>query len=76
MGMTVTSYFTVTSANFQTFQLNSGFQNLYEVEILGDPFSLDNVVISGVPEPSCGALAVLAALCGLGRGWMRGRRTG
>jgi hypothetical protein len=75
MGMTVTSYFTVTSDNFQTFQLSSSFQNLYEVEILGDPFSLDNVVIGGVPEPSCGALVVLASVCGLGRAWMRGRRT-
>jgi hypothetical protein len=73
--ITVTNYFTATSGNFQTLQLSSSFQNVYEVEILGDPFSLDNVVISGVPEPSCGALAVLAALCGLGRALMRSRRT-
>ena len=71
----VTNYITVTSDNFQTFYLSSGFQNVYEVEILNAPFSLDNMVISGVPEPSCGALVVLATLCGLGRAWMRGKRT-
>jgi hypothetical protein len=73
--LTTTNYFTVTSANFQTFYLSSSFQNVYEVEILNAPFSLDNVVISGVPEPSCATLVALAALCGLGRAWKRGRRT-
>jgi len=72
MGLTVTNYFTVTSDNFQTFQLSSSFQNLYEVEILGDPFSLDNVVISGVPEPSTGVLVVLGTVSVMG--WSRVRR--
>jgi hypothetical protein len=75
MGMTVTNYFTVTSGNFQTFHPDSSFQNIYEVEILNARFSLDDLVVSGVPEPSCGALLFLGTICGLGRAWMRGRRT-
>src|SRR5208283_2045542 len=38
----VTNYFTVTRDNFQTFHPDSSFQNVYEVEILNAPFSLDN----------------------------------
>jgi hypothetical protein len=69
----VTNYFTTTFA-FQTFHLDSQFTGLYQVDVLTDRWSLDNLVVSGVPEPSCGALVVLAALCGLGRAWIRGRR--
>jgi hypothetical protein len=86
----VTNYFTVDSfldrrannlPDFETLYLSSQFQNVYRVDVFSvssgsfyPPWSLDNVVISGVPEPSCGALVVLATLCGLGRAWMRGRR--
>ncbi len=59
------------SINFQTFMFDARFANLCRVEISGDPWSLDNVVISGVPEPSTGALLVLAAACAVGRFWMR-----
>jgi hypothetical protein len=75
MAGTVTNYFTV-DFQFQTFDLSSSFTNVFQVEVLNAPFSLDNVVIGGVPEPSCGALVVMAMVCGLGRAWMRGRRTG
>ncbi|MGD0261370.1 MAG: hypothetical protein ABSD29_16270 [Verrucomicrobiota bacterium] len=69
--------------DFQTFYPDSQFQSVYRIDVFAEQtangtipgWSLDNVVISGVPEPSCGALAVLAALCGLGRAWVRGRRT-
>jgi hypothetical protein len=74
---TVTNYFTVDSfldrqanglPDFQTFYLGSEFQNVYRVDILSGAWSLDNVVISGVPEPSVGALAVLGAACAF---WFR-----
>ena len=70
----VTNYFTVTSDNFRTFYLSSSFQNLYQVKILNAPFSLDNVVISGVPEPSAGGLLVLGTVCAFVRGRVRRRR--
>jgi len=84
MSGTVTNYFTVDSLtdrrannlpDFETFSLSSQFQNVYQVDVLTSGWSLDNVVLSGVPEPSCSALVALATLCGLGRAWMRGRRT-
>ena len=78
LGPAVTNYFSVNSETFQAFNLDSSFVNLGQVEILNAyGLALDNVVVGGVgiPEPSCGALVVLAALCGLGRAWMRGRRT-
>ena len=84
MGVMVTNIFTIGSLadrrannlpDFQTFYFSSQFQDVYRVDILTDRWALDNLVISGVPEPSCGALAVLAALCGLARAWARGRRT-
>jgi len=90
MDAMVTNYFTVDSladrrannlSDFETFYLSSQFQNVFRVDVFaehtagGTPgWSLDNVVMSGVPEPSGGALVVLAAICGLGRAWMRGRR--
>ena len=73
----VTNYFSVNSETFQTFDLDSSFVNLGLVEILNaNGLALDNVVVGGVgiPEPTCGALVILAAICGLGRAWMRGRR--
>ena len=73
MAGTVTNYFTV-DFQFQTFYLDSSFTDLFRVDVLNASWSLDNLVISEVPEPSCGALAVLATLCGLGRRWMTGRR--
>jgi hypothetical protein len=78
LGPAVTNYFSVNSETFQAFNLDSSFANLGQVEILNAyGLALDNVVVGGVgiPEPSCGALVVLATLCGLGRAWMRGRRT-
>ncbi|MGD0263016.1 MAG: hypothetical protein ABSD29_24895 [Verrucomicrobiota bacterium] len=63
MAGTVTNYFTLTTPlpGFQTFNLDATFTNLFQVDIFGAnaPFSMDNVVINGVPEPSCGALALL-----------------
>ena len=79
LGPAVTNYFSVNSQTFQTFNLDSSFASLDQVEILyASDWTLDNVVVGGVgiPEPTCGALVVLAALCGLGRAWMRGRRAG
>ena len=61
-------------ADFQTFYFNSEFIQLSRVEILTDRWSLDNLVISGIPEPSAGALLLVAAACGLGRLWVRSRR--
>lgn len=75
MAGTVTNYFTVTSQTFQTFHLDSSFTGVVQVDVLNASWSLDDIVISGVPEPSCGALVVLPTLCALGRRWMRGRRT-
>ena len=60
--------------DFQTFTFDARFANLYRVEISGDPWSLDNVVISGVPEPSAGALVLLGAACAFGRSWIKRRR--
>jgi hypothetical protein len=53
--------------DFQTLYFNSEFVQLNRVEILTDRWSIDNVVISGVPEPSTGALLLLGAACALGR---------
>ena len=71
MDGTVTNFFTLTTPlpSFQTFYLDSSFVNLFRVEIFGGsaPFSLDNVLISGVPEPSAAALLGLGAGCVLWR---------
>ena len=75
MGITVTNYFTVSSGSFQTFYPDSSFLNVSEVEVLNARWSLDNLVVGGVPEPSSCVLILLGGLCGLGRAWMRGRRT-
>jgi hypothetical protein len=61
--------------DFQTFSLDSRFQNLWRVQITTSSFSLDNVSISGVPEPSTGALVLLAAACAFGRSRIKRRRS-
>jgi hypothetical protein len=75
MAGTVTNYFTVSSQTFQTFHLDSSFTGVFQVDILNASFSLDNVVLSGVPEPSAGGLILLGILCGLGWRWVRTRRS-
>jgi hypothetical protein len=83
MGVTVTNYFTLDSLadrrannlpDFQTFTLDSQFNNVYRVDVLTDKWSLDNLVISGVPEPSGAALIGLGAVCSLGWIRVKGRR--
>jgi hypothetical protein len=63
--------------HFQTFNLGPSFTNLGAVSITPSSwtgFALDNLVISGVPEPSTGGLLLLAAACAFGRSWVkRGR---
>jgi hypothetical protein len=73
MASPVTNYFTLTSggSDFQTCNLDSSFVNLLRVDIYAR-FSLDNLVISGVPEPSGSALILLGAVFGLG--WRCGRK--
>ena len=63
MAGNVTNYFTVSSQTFQTFHLDSSFTGVFQVDVLNASWSLDNVVISGVPEPSTRALALLGAGC-------------
>lgn len=82
MSVTVTNFFTTDGINdstgplqdFQTFFLDTQFQDIYRVDILTERFSLDNVVISGVPEPTTGALMVLGTLAAFGWKWGRRRR--
>lgn len=62
---------------FQTFTLGPSFSNLIRVEITPSSwpgFALDNVGISGVPEPSTGALVLLGAACAFGRSRIRRSR--
>ena len=79
---TVTNYVPVDSLlsrrannlpDFQTFYFGSQFQQVFRVDVLTDGWSLDNLVISGVPEPSAGGLIVLAMLCGFGQRWAKTR---
>ena len=81
MSVKVTNYFTVESVaarranslpDFQTFYLDSQFAHVYRVDVLAAGWSLDNLVVGGVPEPSTGALLAVGAL--LGVGYRRGRR--
>jgi hypothetical protein len=71
----VTNYFTVVSgsADFQTFHPDPRFVDLLRVDIYAS-FSLDNLVVGGVPEPSTGALLLLAAACAVGRFRMKRNR--
>jgi hypothetical protein len=62
---------------FQTFNLGQTFTGLGRVQITPSSwtgFALDNLVISGVPEPSTGALVLLAAACAFGRSRIKRRR--
>jgi len=72
MAGTVTNYFAVTSQTFQTFYLDSSFTGVFKVDVLCPAWSLDDVVISGVPEPGTGGLLVVGAGCGVA--WKRLRR--
>ena len=62
------------AADFQTFTFDGRFQNLWRVQITTDRFSIDNVVIGGVPEPSANGLLLLAAACAFGRSRIKRRR--
>jgi hypothetical protein len=75
MASPVTNYFTVVSgaSDFQTFYPDARFVNLYQVDIYAS-FSLDNLVIGGVPEPSADALVLLGAACAFGRSRIKRRR--
>ncbi|MGD0261371.1 MAG: hypothetical protein ABSD29_16275 [Verrucomicrobiota bacterium] len=72
MAGTVTNYFTVSSQTFQTFHLDSSFTGVFQVDVLCPAWSLDDIVVSGIPEPSAGVLVLLGTLCGLG--YARARR--
>jgi len=62
MAAPVTNFFTATS-QFQTFTLDSSFAHVGRVDMLNARISLDNVFISGVPEPSaCALLSLSTAL--------------
>jgi hypothetical protein len=75
MAGTVTNSFSVSSLSFQTFTLDSSFVNLYRVDVYNARWSLDNLVISGVPEPSACALTAVGGLCWFARRRMLRRRT-
>lgn len=78
----VTNIFTLDGINdgtgpiqdFQTFYLDSGFANVFRVDVLGGSWAIDNWTISGVPEPSSGALALLGILSAIGWSSMRRKR--
>ncbi len=80
MGQTVTNIFTTDGINdgtgplsdFQHFFVDSQFQNIYRVDILGSPYALDNLILSNVPEPNTGSLALVGA--GGAVAWSRFRR--
>jgi len=74
MGLTVTNHFSVDSQTFQTFYLDSSFMNVGRVDVLNARWSLDNLFISGVPEPSADALLVLGTLSALGWAEVKRRR--
>ena len=60
--------------DFQTFYPDSQFAQVYRVDILTGRFSIDNVVVGGVPEPSAGGLLLLGTVCLFGRRSMRRTR--
>jgi hypothetical protein len=74
MAGTVTSYFSVNSQTFQTFHLDSTFSGVFQINVLNARFSLDNVVVSGVPEPASGTLIIVGALCAIARSKVRRER--
>jgi len=60
--------------DFETFNFGTRFANVYRIDIFSDRFSIDNIVVSGVPEPSASALALLGAACALWSGRPNRRR--
>ena len=80
MSSPVTNYFTLDGINdgtgpqkdFQTFYLSTDFINLLGVSFSYGKWSVDNVVVSGVPEPTTGSLALVGA--GGAVAWSRFRR--
>jgi len=60
MAGTVTNYFTVNSQTFQTFYLDSSFNGVFRVDVVNASWSLDDIAISGVPEPGTASLGLLA----------------
>jgi hypothetical protein len=76
----VTNIFTTDGINdgtgplqdFETFYLDPSFVNLLRVDVYAR-FSLDNLVIGNVPEPSAGGLLGVGILCSLGWRWVRRR---
>jgi hypothetical protein len=78
MGYAVTNTITTDGINdgtgplqdFQTFTFGPEWAHIQQVDILNGGFSLDNIVPSGIPEPSCAALLSLgmAGWCWLRRG--------
>jgi hypothetical protein len=64
---TVTNYITLAGGNFQTLSPDSNFQDLFRVDVINAPWSLDNLIITGVPEPSFCAVAAAAAAAALAR---------
>lgn len=49
-------------ADFQTFVFPAGFQQLQRVEIPSQPYSLDNLALTVIPEPSALILSLLGLL--------------
>jgi hypothetical protein len=74
MGLRVTNYFSISSLTFQTFYLDSSFAHVGGIDFLNARWSLDNLLVSGVPEPSASALTALGGLCWFARRRMLGRR--
>jgi len=69
----VTNSFTVSSQTFETFNLDSSFAGVIQVDVLNASWALDDIVVSGIPEPSTGALIFLGVLCAAGHARARRR---
>jgi hypothetical protein len=82
MGMTVTNTLTTDGImdgpgglpDFQTFHFDSQFLGVGQVDILSSRWAIDNLMISGVPEPTAGGLMVLGVLCVFSRPRPTGRQ--
>jgi hypothetical protein len=83
MGMTVTNTLTTDGImdgpgglpDFERFYFDSRFLHVSQVDILSDRWAIDNVMLSGVPEPSAASLLALGILFGLASRWARSRRS-